>query len=472
MLTSSNLKITRFEIKGLRGKYDVAIDIADNRFVLVGVNGIGKSTVLNIFYYLVSQQWEKLDSHSFTEISLEVNGQRASFTKKALKARSARALFGRIFPPSTARKLVDLRFTPLFNALIGDQDSFEQNTAKLAEVLQVSPVGLHRIRAELLETESSLNAYLDSDESFRESSDIIRKNITQRIIYLPTYRRVEKDLKAIIPDLEERVRAYKETSSFARSEKKKHVELVEFGMEDVQKIIDSTMFDLNIAARKEFNDLAGEYLREVVRGEGDKFDHTLINSLGADEITSIINRVEEHTLNENDKILLTNAINTIKTSPENLTHQQKYIAHFFSKLVSIVRSLEGRESPVTKFKDLCNNYLFGKSVEYNNKSYHLSVKLDDNQTVDLKDLSSGEKQIVSLFCHLHLATKEKCIVIIDEPELSLSIDWQLTFLPDIIASEHCSFLASVTHSPFITDNELDPYTADLFNLMKKRSVQS
>ena len=44
---------------------------------------------------------------------------------------------------------------------------------------------------------------------------------------------------------------------------------------------------------------------------------------------------------------------------------------------------------------------------------------------------------------------------IDEPELSLSIDWQRRLLPDIIRSGNCNMLLAVTHSPFIFENEFD-----------------
>ena len=49
-------------------------------------------------------------------------------------------------------------------------------------------------------------------------------------------------------------------------------------------------------------------------------------------------------------------------------------------------------------------------------------------------------------------------IIIDEPELSLSVPWQKKFLVDIKKSESCEGFISVTHSPFIFDNELESFT--------------
>lgn len=49
------------------------------------------------------------------------------------------------------------------------------------------------------------------------------------------------------------------------------------------------------------------------------------------------------------------------------------------------------------------------------------------------------------------------IILIDEPELSLSIDWQRMILPDLNAGENVRQVIAITHSPFIFDNDLDPY---------------
>lgn len=91
---------------------------------------------------------------------------------------------------------------------------------------------------------------------------------------------------------------------------------------------------------------------------------------------------------------------------------------------------------------------------------NLDIFLDNDlgkksDIIQLTQLSSGEKQIVSLFSKLYLESDEKSIVIIDEPELSLSLQWQKMLLPDIMRTENCDLLLTVTHSPFIFENEFD-----------------
>ena len=73
-----------YEIKitGLFGRFDVTIPITDNRLIIVGHNGTGKSTILNAFYYLISAQWEKLQEIHFDTLSIRVNYQEFTINRK------------------------------------------------------------------------------------------------------------------------------------------------------------------------------------------------------------------------------------------------------------------------------------------------------------------------------------------------------------------------------------------------------
>ena len=47
---------------------------------------------------------------------------------------------------------------------------------------------------------------------------------------------------------------------------------------------------------------------------------------------------------------------------------------------------------------------------------------------------------------------ERLIVLLDEPELSLSVSWQKTLVRDLASTGRCSALISATHSPFIVES--------------------
>jgi predicted ATPase len=67
--------------------------------------------------------------------------------------------------------------------------------------------------------------------------------------------------------------------------------------------------------------------------------------------------------------------------------------------------------------------------------------------VDSEQLSSGEKQMLSLlsYCIFY----ENAIIFIDEPELSLHVDWQRLFVPTLLKLNTSNQYFMATHSPFI-----------------------
>ena len=93
---------------------------------------------------------------------------------------------------------------------------------------------------------------------------------------------------------------------------------------------------------------------------------------------------------------------------------------------------------------------------------------NEKQKIKISKLSSGEKQIISTFSKIYLEDNPKLIILFDEPELSLSIDWQESFIYDIVNSENCIFSISVTHSPFIFVNLMDKTTELKKYLIEKK----
>ncbi len=60
--------LTRFRIEGLHNLYTFDIPIADNKLVLVGENGTGKSTVANFIYFFLTRQWDRMLEYQFRNV--------------------------------------------------------------------------------------------------------------------------------------------------------------------------------------------------------------------------------------------------------------------------------------------------------------------------------------------------------------------------------------------------------------------
>jgi ABC-type transport system involved in cytochrome c biogenesis ATPase subunit len=465
---SRRLTITRFYIEGLFETLDVDIPIKDNSIVLVGVNGIGKSTVINIFYYFVSRQWRRLSEFHFSSATIEINGKVFCVHRNDLNQSLNVAPYLRYFPTryvSAAQRFLEADELEAFVQL---EDLRLSDVRRLSDLLGM-PTGMIREMHSLLR---AADFPLDSlqPEVIRDLTRALAAEIGPQILYLPTYRRIEKDLRFIFPELDEDVFRYQRRVGMSRKADH-YVELVSFGMEDVEGSIRETLASLKEEARTALNGLAGSYLRDVIRGSADTYDRSSFREIDEETISDTLDRVEERTLPERDKEMLRGFVQQLRQRGKGrMRVQDRYLAHFFSRLMKLTAELRAREQPIRAFASVCNNYLEGKQIIYNEKDYSIGVTLSDGRSVELSDLSSGEKQIVSLFAHIYLTPDKRFLVIIDEPELSLSVLWQKRFLEDVLRSEKRDSLIAVTHSPFIFDNSLQNQSADLRSFMRPSPV--
>ena len=81
---------------------------------------------------------------------------------------------------------------------------------------------------------------------------------------------------------------------------------------------------------------------------------------------------------------------------------------------------------------------------------HLTTKIalgEAKGAIDSDQLSAGEKQMLSFWCYNVFS--ENSAIFIDEPELSLHVDWQRLLLPSLLEQETGNQFFVATHSPFI-----------------------
>ena len=118
-----------------------------------------------------------------------------------------------------------------------------------------------------------------------------------------------------------------------------------------------------------------------------------------------------------------------------------------------VENRNALRDPIKKFLALVNSFFIHTkkhvSVEENG---HLTVALDNIEKLQpISALSSGERQLLVMLAHLSLnpSLAGSGIFIVDEPELSLHIDWQEKFVDAIQKANPNVQLILATHSPAI-----------------------
>ncbi len=453
--------LSRFRVVGLHGSRSIDVLLADNRLILVGENGTGKSTFVNLMYYFLTKQWSRLHDYRFARIHAYFGDQELVLTPEHLdQHHAARQHLNAVMRVS--RHGGHLATHPLIDRLM--DFTVHDPTESDAEMVE-------RIAAELRMprgvVRDMLSDYLKQTKGHPTHLQTLDKLISAfaqgQFLYLPTYRRIEQDLRSIFRsvDIDSELRKFQER--LTRRSGQSFIELVEFGMEDVERTIAARMAQIKENVRDGLNNLTGTYLRDVIRGVYADVDVQNIGDLDPTALDAVFARIDDVTLPASDKHHLKEKVAAISAS-RTIDDKDKVIAHFLSKLIDFYRQQQANETHVRDFVSLCNKYLTDKQLVYDYIKYRLFIdsgRSHGEEQLPMSALSSGEKQIVSLFSHLYLSGETSFFVVIDEPELSLSVPWQRQFLPDIVGSGMCTGLVAVTHSPFVWENDLEQYVRAL-----------
>lgn len=434
--------LTRFRIEALHNRHTIDIPITDNKLILIGENGTSKSTVTNFIYFFLTRQWHRMLAYDFKRIVATIDDKDIEVSKEDCKVNDEFDYLRELRLRQSTIQLLEI------TNKASDEELFKCYKA-LVEHLQGRP----------LHTSSNKTKHI---------YQILAASFPNRVLYLPTYRRIEQDLSVIFPELassSEFKRSIEKLKS--RSQGAGYVELVQFGMQDVVETIDSTMENLSHRWRDDLSKLMGTYLRDVIQGSYKSAQPAEIGELDDSAIDAIFNRIDQTVLPQPEQDRLREMVAKIRANRYVLDNDDRVVVHFLTRLIKLHKDQQAKEKNIREFVKVCNQYLVGKEFVYDHMNFKIFIRQLDNighsgqeeepDILKMSMLSSGEKQIVSLFSQIYLSGHSNYFVIIDEPELSLSVLWQKRFLPDILNSGRCTGLIAVTHSPFICDNELDQY---------------
>ncbi len=407
-----------FTIGGLFGYKDIVLPLDKKVLILIAENGAGKTNILNILYQVLNPEPDLINSLNCDSVSIEL--------------------------PHNNYLQMDVSLPNEFNNISNYDLEEIIRDLKTIEELENQDKKTLRQQLQLKKKKKDIDTYdkeiIDILRDFWKKNDNSYKQIRQlklNILFFPTYRRIEKNLYDFV---DENVELPYNTTT-----------LIQFGMEDVKNKFKQIQTEIKNTAFELFSKVTGEMLTQFI--EGLNVTTEMRESINIDILNLILSRVGEQNISKTEQEKIKNLVTSGKINDSKYND----LVYFLSKLINLYESQSKIDKTIKSFVNVCNKYLKpNKEIIYNESTAEIYIKQTrNNKTIELNNLSSGEKQIISLFSKVYLEAEDDFILIIDEPELSISVEWQQMLLPDIMRSGKCKRIIAATHSPFIFDNELD-----------------
>ncbi|HGH4634297.1 TPA: AAA family ATPase [Enterobacter bugandensis] len=506
--------LEEFSINGLNEESNVHLKFVDNMKVIVSENGYGKTTIISLLYYFLNAN-KKLMSFNFKSLSIKLQGGGDNIYPKEIisvlfsdefldsfrivsrrvDSKSAKNYNKRYNVKLTNSQVISLviyfmcgqrnhpkgesiELKSLLNKLGGESDgiipalmsikktvddySYFYESEKIKINFSDLYDGVQSICGQIYEVDDFSWNLIPFYEKLQDLLNVVEKLSKKEFIYLPTFRLVESNINAFKKDEdwdeEGLFSGLSETREFFKDNP-----LIQFGVDDIKETWSMLSNRIRSSTTQDFLKLSGRLLKNIVSNK--KVEKKNVNYLlqNKDSILKILSRIDRETIDEKDKANLLSIIDKKEFEPKNNNNALFYI---LENMVIIYNNQKHIDETINKYKNVINDFFNDKSVIFDEITSEIYVeKKNGNKRVDIEKLSSGEKQILSLFTKIYLTELDdlnrKYWIFYDEPEISLSIEWQEILLPKILESNRCEFLMAATHSPFIFKNKLKSYTSDL-----------
>jgi len=432
--------LNHISIKGLFGIYDHDIKLNTGGFtILYGPNGVGKTVILKIIHSFFSGQFGVLFDYPFESICFQfsdssmlsifqiLHGHIRNEQKNAPKIKL-------VYTKGESSKECELNgFEVAF--LEREALQIESNIPYLDRIDEGKWVDMRN--GEVLSTEELVQKYRDNKKLSQETKNNWLKNLAKSITtcFIKTQRLETANLME--PRWNRRVSIKRPT-------------VVEYA-EKMKQIIAKSLS----AYAKESQLLDQSFPNRLIKETALKYSRETLASK-MEEITQKRKRLETVGLLEEEGISRSHKdVNIMKIEEIGDSFfpvMSLYADDTLKKLGSLDDLYERVNILITNVNKKFRHKRLGIS-----KDDGLSIYGKDDEKLNIEALSSGEQHEVVLFFGLLFNVPENALILIDEPELSLHLAWQKTFLKDIepILKLRSFDLVIATHSSYVVEDYRD-----------------
>ncbi|MEZ0606634.1 AAA family ATPase [Paraburkholderia sp. IW21] len=479
--------VEHFSIENLYGYRSIGLSSAYAATVLIAKNGSGKTTLLGALDAFLKGQFGRLSTLKFETITCKLRGLDDPLILRSEDILASQAaLSDPFFIDHAARiglePILLLDFFDYDYRLLKNAKSLEDNEVyeKIVSKFRWSRVEANKVCESIYSSLRGRNANIDR---IRDALDEVVGDM--EIVYLPTYRRIELPLSS---ESDEPYSKKKSIQSRLGISKRGLLNAdIRFGLSDISERLSALNQSILFDSNEGYRTISANIINELISGAIENEDLSLEQRPSKDALELFFSRIRDgrrrmHMGPFRDVVIPD--IDKIYSGEDIPQQSNKFLTYFLSKLNTVIAATRDIELMVEEFITNCNRYLSSedkttvaptnqgaektcfppddsKVLKLDRRNLQVSVEsIAARKKVPLESLSSGEKQMISLFARLYLFPGKK-VVLIDEPELSLSIYWQRQILMDVVSAPSCAQVVAITHSPFVFDNALEPFAKAL-----------
>lgn len=458
-----SIYVKSIEATGIHGRFDIRQDFQDGINIIFGVNGAGKTTLLHILANSLSGDFERLKYLQFRKISILLSN------KKKLNILSKKEDDKVVIEARLGRKKI-------FPTTKADQLSLEEK-----EYLIYKSRLAHRKELTASDNEA-LNDLLRARRLQKERDPVVP------VAYFPAFRTMIEAWVAAATKRENEpvARRYRGESwkdlatERARDWFGGFTPMVNFpSLVDIEEQLANEIENARLNVWRTDQTLLSDSFFNIfasltkTKSTGLKADNLLV------EIQELFKKLEQSPLRAESRIDYPKLREQIahltiggNTDPTALRVLKIYSDTLESTLTVQKESFAG----IQKYLASVNEFLEGKSLVFKQdvklprRRQSIQIQFDDETFIDgLRALSSGERQIMTLvYAATHMSQQE--IVLIDEPEISLHVDWQRMLIKRMAEQMGKRQIIACTHSPVIGADHLDKVKELSLSVTKVKSL--
>lgn len=424
------VRIDSFEVKRLHGNLTKKINFNPDLNLLVGINGCGKTSILNCMGWLLTPDFARLSTTQFQSLHLSFSHESKKYEIKVTQRDDV--LLYEVNGGGFNGATIDVR---LLRVPAKIQSDVEAETLR-ARYAQLGP---ERHEIDVWKFVQSLPGPLSISLDRTISAELDGVALFDPVVRPKHDRSTRSPLVRVADVTRSRYAAYREkVNSLNESLKSKLVLLA---------------FHHPFSAVEERSGI-GVTIEDIQSLES-KLSALLYSSLGRDD--TVANRIGEY---------FTEAKQFLKFG-----HDKDVVTYFnvqFRQIYALADEFKLFEKNSNNAYEALGSYLAalntfftesGKAIGFNEQDGTLGFRFIGPQGrasgayLPLERLSSGEKQVIILLTFLAFIAKRRHVFIIDEPELSLHPKWQREFVGAMLSqAPDGAQIILATHSPEIVAN--------------------